>query len=109
MACVNTRLFINGSTTVATSDELNALVIGDTIRMVVAGNDPSLSGAKFIVRIGGVDVSSGGFLVTAYIIPIRADSVKEFYYDYPITQTGGYGIEGYVNAVPPSVTSAPQP
>ena len=109
MACMFTSIYINGSTAVATPEELGALVIGDTIRMVMVGNDPSLAGAKFIVTIDGADVSAGGFLVTNFITPIAGNGIKEFYYDYPITQAGGYAIEGYVNAVPPAVTSAPQP
>ena len=109
MACMFTSIYINGSTAVATPDELNALVIGDTIRMVVVGNDPTLVGAKFVVSIDGADVSAGGFLVTNYITPIGENGILYFYYDYPITQAGGYNIEGYVNATPPAVTSAPQP
>ena len=106
-ACVNTRLFINGSTTAATADQMNAVKINDTIRMVVVGNSPTLVGAKFIVKIGGTDVSNGGFLVTTNLTPIRSDGVRELYYDYKITQGGSYAIEGYVNTVPPSVTSTP--
>lgn len=109
MACMFTSIYINGSEAVATPDELNALVIGDTIRMVVVGNDPTLVGAKFVVSIDGSDVSAGGFLTTTYITPIADNGILYFYYDYPITQAGGYAIEGYVNATPPAVTSAPQP
>ena len=77
--------------------------------MVVQGNNVSLVGARFIVKIGGNDVSNGGFEVTATLSPIQASGVKEFYYDYPISQGGAYTIEGYVNSVPPTATATPLP
>ena len=108
-ACVNTRIFINGGTTAATAAQMNAIKVNDKIRMVVMGNNASLVGAKFIVKIGGADVSNGGFLVTTNLTPIQSNGVREFYYDYTITQPGSYTVDGYVNSVPPSVTATPQP
>lgn len=106
-ACVNTRIFINDSTTAATTAQMNAIKINDKIRMVVAGNAASLVGARFDVKINGA--LAGSFPVTSNLTPIRADGVREFYYDYKISQAGSYTVEGYVNTVPPTVTATPQP
>ncbi|MEK7525054.1 MAG: hypothetical protein AAB548_01640 [Patescibacteria group bacterium] len=88
---------------------MSAIKIGDTIRMVVQGNSPSLVGARFVVKINGNDVSNGGFEVTNYVSPIQASGVKEYYYDYPISQGGAYTIEGAVNSVAPTATATPLP
>ncbi|OGD71037.1 hypothetical protein A3A84_02805 [Candidatus Collierbacteria bacterium RIFCSPLOWO2_01_FULL_50_23] len=89
----------------ATQAQMNALKIGDTIRMVVVGNSPTITGGKFIVKINGSDVSAGGFQVTTNLTPIRTDRVREFYYDYPISRAGAYAIGGYVISVAPTATA----
>ena len=93
-ACVATRIYINGNATLATTEQINAIKIGDAIRLAVRGNQASFTKGRFVIKLNN-SVLTTQETTTKQNLPGDA-ATFEFIYDYTITQGGDYSIEGSI-------------
>lgn len=93
-ACVNTRIFINGSTTAATQEQMNGIRVGDTIRLAIRGNQSSFTKGRFVIKLDNTILET--FETTTKQNLPGDVATFEFIQDYVITQGGNYAIEGSI-------------